>query len=91
MPDIGPDNLHTELFPYAKVVYWKDGVAVGKLNEWTEATISAKQFNSPEIRIQRAHKDKLDRMLSMMQFAYDSGMRAKAKQVREVLMIPETR
>jgi hypothetical protein len=66
------ENPHTERLPYCSVVYWQDGVACGKLDDWTQARLESMR-GYPSMTFERAEKDRLETVIHILAIAFDCG------------------
>lgn len=83
-------NPHTELLPYAQVVYWENGSACGKLDPWTRAEVHGPRGQFPRIEFKRDQQPEMLTVLRLMEESFAQGEKAKAHEIRVALGIPSS-
>lgn len=78
------DNPHTDFDEYSQVVYWQNGSACGRDDEWTEAVLSC-CGGYPELRFPRADLRKLEDTRRLMQQAFSRGRTYQAAEIRKAM------
>lgn len=88
------DNLHIERFPWCNVVYWKGNSACRKYDDWDKAEVAGTTYSFPLVPVYKMAEDdgdharhRLDSIIRLCELAYNRGQEAKAKEVRNVLLI----
>lgn len=77
-------NPHTDRFPYCEVRYWQNGVACGKLDDWTQARLESMR-GYPSMTFERAEKERLETVIRILAIAFDCGKFARSREFNALL------
>lgn len=85
------DAKHTEYHPFCKVTYWTDEHTAALSDEpWTHCVITALGGWDYARQIVKT-VDERDRLLKLLELAFERGQAEALRRVREVLGVPEVR